>query len=349
MASSNNFGRLCRDLLGGGLQIKSQRVLDQHANLSVRDANIQGNLLVNGTLVRGDLIVSGDVLGSEPQSRTRLAARTTLVTGNLCSARDEFVETFTFQGNTRVWIEPLPASDGFQPMSVMLCKLPCNGVVQVVDSATGNILYQPSSSAFAETGIDVLQYTILDECNVRHKVTQLICRQMLPVVPPFLLSACITFLGGAAFFPRTIFSGQWEANGFALQGTYRLDWTTFVIKSMDAYSSAFFGTGPLPPISSFPFPFNSAPNLVGPGIQASYNTLEWFGAGPDAGKTMTFRLEVDPFGVFTDYWTSAPSNPTSGGLRLIVRVMFELRDIEGNFSNCPPFYWVSGSSSSPAV
>lgn len=53
---STNHGRLCRDGLVGTLQIKSQRVLDHDANLTVKDAKVKGDLKVKGNaLVCGTL------------------------------------------------------------------------------------------------------------------------------------------------------------------------------------------------------------------------------------------------------------------------------------------------------
>lgn len=57
---SSGHGILCRDLIGGSLQIKSQRVLDKNANLCVNDAKMKGDLTVKGiTCLKGDLTVTG--------------------------------------------------------------------------------------------------------------------------------------------------------------------------------------------------------------------------------------------------------------------------------------------------
>jgi hypothetical protein len=45
---ASNHGQLCRDLIGGSLQIKNQSVLDKDANLCVNDAKVRGDLKVKG-------------------------------------------------------------------------------------------------------------------------------------------------------------------------------------------------------------------------------------------------------------------------------------------------------------
>jgi hypothetical protein len=57
---SNNHGRLCRDGIVGNLQIKSLTVLDQEANLCVRDAKMKGDMKVKGD-ARGDTELCGDL------------------------------------------------------------------------------------------------------------------------------------------------------------------------------------------------------------------------------------------------------------------------------------------------
>jgi hypothetical protein len=52
---ASNHGKLCRDLVGGSLQIKSHEVLDSHRNLCVENAKIKG-----AAKVKGDLTVCGD-------------------------------------------------------------------------------------------------------------------------------------------------------------------------------------------------------------------------------------------------------------------------------------------------
>jgi|JI10StandDraft_1071094.scaffolds.fasta_scaffold521929_2 hypothetical protein len=47
---SSNFGRLCRDVIAGSLQIKSQMVIDKNANLIVNNGTVKGNLVVNGSI-----------------------------------------------------------------------------------------------------------------------------------------------------------------------------------------------------------------------------------------------------------------------------------------------------------
>ena len=49
---SGNKGRLCRDLIGGSLQIKNQFVLDKDVNLTVNDAKVKGDLTLKGKLLK---------------------------------------------------------------------------------------------------------------------------------------------------------------------------------------------------------------------------------------------------------------------------------------------------------
>ncbi len=74
---ASNFGDLCRDIIGGTLQIKSKTVLDSETNMRVKNANIRGNLLVNGDLlVLGNVIFEQDI---EELSTDKLLA------GNICA------------------------------------------------------------------------------------------------------------------------------------------------------------------------------------------------------------------------------------------------------------------------
>lgn len=59
---ATNKGQLCRDLIGGSLQIKDSVVFDRHRNLkNVNHAKIDGNLRVAGeTKLKSDLLLQGD-------------------------------------------------------------------------------------------------------------------------------------------------------------------------------------------------------------------------------------------------------------------------------------------------
>lgn len=55
---SSNHGFLCRDLIGGSVQIKSQKVIDKDANLVVNNAKVK-----NGLRVKGGITANGVPLG----------------------------------------------------------------------------------------------------------------------------------------------------------------------------------------------------------------------------------------------------------------------------------------------
>lgn len=67
---SSNHSRLCRDLVGGSLQIKSQTVLDQDANLRVNSARVASDMKV-----KGDLTVSGNLITQNQGNVDELLAK----------------------------------------------------------------------------------------------------------------------------------------------------------------------------------------------------------------------------------------------------------------------------------
>ena len=305
---SSAFGNLCRDLIGGSLKIKNTMVLDDNVNLRV-----------NNTVIRGDLKVLG----------------TTQFKGPISSSVNEFVQLETTAGSDPFWIEPVSGYDG---STLLLTKLPCSGLIESVDITTGNILYAPNVSAFAETSIDVFQYSIQDSNEVPNKVTQLICRQALSLIPPFIQNN----FGSQTVSLGAVLPLTQNVSLFFIQGSLPIDFSSITVSSFLGYVADY-----APPavslnsleLAAIPFSTADSMDIAGPGVITDVNELTWTGANANSGITFTVNLVTSPTGLDVNWSSSAPAQTP---LQFVIKITLQVSDIEGNPSNNATLFFVNG-------
>lgn len=199
------FAKSGVDLRIGSLRCADYQILDKHCNL-----NIPTTARITQLCVREDAVMKGNVK----------------VLGSTFSAEDEFTTLFTIEGNANVIIPPIEGE--FNPMTLMITKCPCSGVIESVNPSTGNVSFCPSADP---PGLDVYRYSIEDVCGIRHQVTQLVCRQ-ITLMPPFINTACDRAIG--FIFPPV----DVDIKPFVVEGSSPTDYSTLTIKEVQVFSSS---------------------------------------------------------------------------------------------------------------
>jgi hypothetical protein len=201
------------DIRVNSLKCYDVQVLDKDCNLFIPGfGRLDNDLNVDGTLtVTKDLSVCGELLGKD---KLRFLSDTA-ISGKMFSATDEFNSIATFQGNGNVTIELLnTAPISFVPTSVQIEQCPCGGVIDFVDPVTGNVTYSPYREP---PEIDVYRYSAVDECGVRHKITQYICQQIVPIAP-YMNNGCFEVNGDTTI--------KFSAADYIMEGTAPVDLST---------------------------------------------------------------------------------------------------------------------------
>lgn len=87
---SSNHSRLCRDLIGGSVQIKSHLVLDKDLNLRVETARVQQRTQTGSLKVMQDAEICGNA---------SVSGSTTIIEGDLCVLGETKLNTLVVEGN----------------------------------------------------------------------------------------------------------------------------------------------------------------------------------------------------------------------------------------------------------
>ncbi len=237
----------------------------------------------------------------------------------------------TFEGTGSVEILPV---EKYEPATVMIKTCPCSGVIESVDPTTGVITYLPGGPAPAQ---DIFQYTIQDECDVIHCITQHVCQQIMSV-PPFINPACL--FRTPDFGPVVT-----DITPFVVEGSSPTDYSTLTFKSVDVFGTADNVQIPCDPTAQFgasnlPYTFPESFQSFGPYTSpvpdvVSYNnvalnigqlvrtvsTTDWVATDNDAGTitlsetiiSMTGFDEVVSGVIRITYCVSNDAGPSNDG------------------------------------
>lgn len=336
-------------LVWGGMLVKQDTCLEG-------DINIGGNLHVTGSTLLNNLIVAGDLYGNliaQSVMTNELIAQSVMtdelivndsamikdlivedvcVSGNLIVQNGSVVLLQTYAGNTAVWIEP---ATGLLPMTILVDKLPCNGVIATVDSLNGNILYVPIDSTPAPE-IDVFMYHGLNAKGYTTNVTQFICTQQIQLVPPFLQNICLNRAPLSNFVDTLSTIGSYSQTygsitGSSIQGTFPINWSTLTISSITSYTQNKSGVKNcmqwllVPPV----FGTNTSTALTGPGIPISGSAIQYTSV---LGATFTFTVVHDNAGNISLNYVISGSNGFFDS-DFVISVGAQVSDIYGNPSN----------------
>ena len=282
------FGRSGIDLRIRTMRCSDTEIIDKDCNLRIPSATITNLEVREDLLVRGNVEVGGVLKGLNGE---KLKLGDTIVNGTMFSAEDEFTQIAS-SPSANVIIEPLPASIG---SSLMISVCPCNGVINSVDTFSGNISYSFNNDAPPQ--LDVFQYKINDMCGINHTVTQLVCQEDMPA--PFVNNACLSQrLPSNNVTPTTI--GPLDLNPLVAGGkSGQIDWSSLTFKSLTSFTADAGNTtvNDCTDIVSFPYGTNEAAGVVGPGVSGNVGELIFTGAGDFSGTTTTTTIMHDGSGI----------------------------------------------------
>lgn len=331
--SLGGFGPSKADIRIRSLKCQDMQVIDRDCNLNVANASVETLRVEQDLSVPGNIIVCGEVRAKEGH---KLVLGDTIINGVMFSAQDEFNASVTTT-NSNVEIEVLP---GLLGSSVMIEQTPCGGFIQDINATTGNVVYQ----SLVPLTLDLYRYSALDECGIRHSVTQYICKtEVAPMVmPPILNNECVR-VGIDIICPgENYFLGQIDASASAVPGTNPIDWSTLTFKAARAFSSQIFFQDQCNDPAGLPYGTNNAPAIAGPGVQIGpaqfLYTAQPSGAGPTMGQFLVLvvhlgggLMEMQIMDINLS-GACAPSNH-------FVAVDVEVMDTTGVLSNCATYYF----------